>query len=49
MAKVVDYYVKRTAANEPDLTIGDAQTALTYLQAELKNNQQFSTVSKSAD
>ncbi|MBD2439811.1 hypothetical protein [Nostoc sp. FACHB-110] len=34
---------------QPDLTIGDAQTALSYLQTELDSNQQPSIVSESVD
>ncbi|RCJ17979.1 hypothetical protein A6770_33455 [Nostoc minutum NIES-26] len=30
---------------QPDLTIGDAQTALSYLQSELETNQQTDTTS----
>lgn len=33
----------------PDLTIGDAQTALSYLKCELEDNQQPSIIFESAD
>ncbi|MCC5639770.1 hypothetical protein LC593_28870 [Nostoc sp. CHAB 5844] len=32
---------------QPDLTIGDAQTALSYLECELESNQESSIVSES--
>ncbi|MBD2302829.1 hypothetical protein [Nostoc sp. FACHB-190] len=34
---------------QPDLTVGDAQTALSYLKCELEDNQQTSVVFKSVD
>jgi len=34
---------------QPDLTMGDAQTALSYLKYELEDNQQPSVVFESAD
>ncbi|BBD63214.1 hypothetical protein NIES2109_60640 (plasmid) [Nostoc sp. HK-01] len=34
---------------QPDLTIGDAQTALSYLKCELEDNQQPSIVFESVD
>ncbi|MBD2492289.1 hypothetical protein [Aulosira sp. FACHB-615] len=34
---------------QPDLTIGDAQTALSYLKCELETNQQPSVVFESVD
>ncbi|MBU7587361.1 MAG: hypothetical protein KAF91_31780 [Nostoc sp. TH1S01] len=34
---------------QPDLTIGDAQSALLYLKCELEDNQQLSVVFESAD
>jgi hypothetical protein len=33
----------------PDLTIGDAQTALSYLQCELEKNQQFTDTANTSD
>ncbi|BCL39981.1 hypothetical protein NSMS1_64280 (plasmid) [Nostoc sp. MS1] len=33
----------------PDLTIGDAQTALSYIKDELESSQQLSAVSKEAN
>ncbi|BAY73356.1 hypothetical protein NIES23_61840 (plasmid) [Trichormus variabilis NIES-23] len=33
----------------PDLTIGDAQTALSYIRDELENDQQLSAASKKAN
>ncbi len=32
----------------PDVTIGDAQDALTYIKSELENNQQISLESESS-
>ncbi|MBD2452274.1 hypothetical protein H6G76_35275 [Nostoc sp. FACHB-152] len=34
---------------QPDLTVGDAQTALSYLKCELEANQQPAIVSQGAD
>jgi hypothetical protein len=39
--KSLEYY--------PDLTIGDAQTALSYLKCELENRQQISKLSENND
>ncbi|BAY41843.1 hypothetical protein NIES2111_62390 (plasmid) [Nostoc sp. NIES-2111] len=33
----------------PDLTLGDAQTALSYIKDELENQQQLSAASKKAN
>ncbi|MBD2253355.1 hypothetical protein [Nostoc parmelioides] len=33
----------------PDLTIGDAQTALSYLKDELENNQPSAAIAKVSD
>ncbi|MBD2302778.1 hypothetical protein [Nostoc sp. FACHB-190] len=33
----------------PDLTIGDAQTALSYLKCELEDNQQSLVLTESSD
>ncbi|ABA24795.1 conserved hypothetical protein (plasmid) [Trichormus variabilis ATCC 29413] len=33
----------------PDLTVGDAETALSYIRDELENEQQLSTIAKVPD
>lgn len=39
----------QTLNYQPDLTIGDAQTALAYLQCELENHQQLSAVLETSE